>query len=158
MTGYGRAEYSDNGVSLVVEIKTVNNRNFDLNCKTPRAFIALEDSDFDYNLGIPVSEVPKIASAASMFNMMSMNFFTCYTVQFADGTDISASIDAIKENILARQWIMGAPEKLYIFTIPGNYVLVTWAAITYSEVFGRFAESIPDLIEEATLVVEHKIR
>ncbi|MBO5067457.1 MAG: YicC family protein [Clostridia bacterium] len=43
MTGYGRAEYSDNGVNLVVEIKTVNNRNFDLNCKTPRAFIALED-------------------------------------------------------------------------------------------------------------------
>ncbi len=43
MTGYGRAEYSDNGINLVVEIKTVNNRNFDLNCKTPRAFIALED-------------------------------------------------------------------------------------------------------------------
>lgn len=44
MTGYGRAEYADNGINLVVEIKTVNNRNFDLNCKTPRVFIALEDS------------------------------------------------------------------------------------------------------------------
>ena len=44
MTGYGRAEYADNGINLVVEIKTVNNRNFDLNCKTPRSFIALEDS------------------------------------------------------------------------------------------------------------------
>lgn len=44
MTGYGRAEYADNGINLVVEIKTVNNRNFDLNCKTPRAFIALEDA------------------------------------------------------------------------------------------------------------------
>ncbi len=43
MTGYGRAEYSENGINLTVEIKTVNNRNFDLNCKTPRAFIALED-------------------------------------------------------------------------------------------------------------------
>ena len=43
MTGYGRAEYSDNGINLVVELKTVNNRNFDFNCKTPRAFIALED-------------------------------------------------------------------------------------------------------------------
>ncbi len=43
MTGYGRAEYQENGVSLTVEIKTVNNRNFDLNLKTPRAFIALED-------------------------------------------------------------------------------------------------------------------
>ena len=43
MTGYGRADYSENGINLTVELKTVNNRNFDLNCKTPRAFIALED-------------------------------------------------------------------------------------------------------------------
>lgn len=43
MTGYGRAEYAENGVTLVVELKTVNNRNFDLNLKTPRAFVALED-------------------------------------------------------------------------------------------------------------------
>ena len=44
MTGYGRAEYNDGGINLTVEIKTVNNRNFDLNCKIPRAFIALEDT------------------------------------------------------------------------------------------------------------------
>ena len=44
MTGYGRAEYSENGINLIVELKTVNNRNFDLNCKTPRAFIAIEDA------------------------------------------------------------------------------------------------------------------
>ena len=44
MTGYGKAEYNDNGISLIVEIKTVNNRNFDLNCKMPRAFLALEDA------------------------------------------------------------------------------------------------------------------
>lgn len=43
MTGYGRAEYSDNGLNLIVELKTVNNRNFDLNCKMPRLFISLED-------------------------------------------------------------------------------------------------------------------
>ncbi|MBE5737349.1 MAG: YicC family protein [Clostridiales bacterium] len=44
MTGYGRADYSENGISLTVELKTVNNRNFDLNCKIPRAFIAFEDA------------------------------------------------------------------------------------------------------------------
>lgn len=44
MTGYGKAEYSENGINLVVEIKTVNNRNFDFNCKMPRAFIAFEDA------------------------------------------------------------------------------------------------------------------
>ena len=44
MTGYGKAEYSENGIDLTVEIKTVNNRNFDFNAKMPRAFICLEDA------------------------------------------------------------------------------------------------------------------
>ena len=44
MTGYGRADYSENGINLVVELRTVNNRNFDLNAKIPRAFISLEDT------------------------------------------------------------------------------------------------------------------
>ncbi len=44
MTGYGRSDYSENGINLIVELKTVNNRNFDLNCKIPRAFISLEDT------------------------------------------------------------------------------------------------------------------
>ena len=43
MTGYGRADYNENGLNLVVEIKTVNNRNLDLNCKMPRMFLSLED-------------------------------------------------------------------------------------------------------------------
>ncbi len=44
MTGYGRADYSVDGINLTVEIKTVNNRNFDFNAKMPRIFISLEDA------------------------------------------------------------------------------------------------------------------
>ncbi len=44
MTGYGKAEYSENGVIIVVEIKSVNNRIFDFNARMPRAFMAFEDS------------------------------------------------------------------------------------------------------------------
>lgn len=43
MTGYGRAEYFNDGINLVIELKTVNNRNFDLNIKSPRALIMYED-------------------------------------------------------------------------------------------------------------------
>lgn len=43
MTGYGKAEYAGSGVSLTVEVKSVNNRNFDFGAKTPRAFFAIED-------------------------------------------------------------------------------------------------------------------
>lgn len=43
MTGYGRAEKSENGIDITVELKSVNNRNFDFNAKMPRAFICVED-------------------------------------------------------------------------------------------------------------------
>lgn len=43
MTGYGRAEYSCDGFTLTIEMKSVNNRNFDFNCKCPRSFMAFED-------------------------------------------------------------------------------------------------------------------
>ena len=43
MTGYGKGEYVQDGITLVVEIKTVNNKNFDFNAKMPRSFFAFED-------------------------------------------------------------------------------------------------------------------
>jgi len=43
MTGYGKAEYVNEGMNITVEIRTVNNRNLDINTKIPRAFIGLED-------------------------------------------------------------------------------------------------------------------
>jgi len=43
MTGYGRAEYKENGIELIVEVKTVNNRYLDVNSKYPRSFSAFED-------------------------------------------------------------------------------------------------------------------
>lgn len=43
MTGYGRGEYKDGGIEIVVEIKTVNNRYLDMSIKTPRIFVAYED-------------------------------------------------------------------------------------------------------------------
>jgi len=43
MTGYGKAEYSEGGITLSVEIKTVNNRFLDIIPKYPRAFVSLDD-------------------------------------------------------------------------------------------------------------------
>lgn len=43
MTGYGRGEYKEGGIELIVEVKTVNNRYLDVSVKSPRVFIACED-------------------------------------------------------------------------------------------------------------------
>jgi len=42
MTGYGRGEASANDLSVVVELKSVNNRFRDINLRSPREYLALE--------------------------------------------------------------------------------------------------------------------
>lgn len=43
MTGFGRSEYSDEKRNVTVEIKTVNHRYFDVNCRVPRRYSFVED-------------------------------------------------------------------------------------------------------------------
>lgn len=43
MTGYGKAEYQGDNLSLTVELKTVNNRFLDIVSKYPRSFICFDD-------------------------------------------------------------------------------------------------------------------
>lgn len=42
MTGFGRAEYKEEGVKITVELKSVNHRYLDLNIRLPRKFNYLE--------------------------------------------------------------------------------------------------------------------
>ena len=133
-----------------------NINNFDTtSMEGPAAFIALADEDYDQNLGIPASEVAKIESAASMFNMMNTNVFNSFAVQFKAGTDVDASIEAIKANILSRQWICGSPEKLVIVKMPGDCIVVVWGAVQFGGIVDPYAASIPALVEGTTTVVEH---
>ena len=152
-TGYNAAQASDD-TKLWVGGGNIN--NFDtVNPEGPAAFVALTNEDYDQNLAVPASEVEKIESAASMFNLMNTNNFNCFTVQFKAGTDVDASIEAIKANILARQWICGSPEKLVITKMPGDCILVVWGAVSFGGIVDPFAASIPTLVEGATVAVEH---
>ncbi len=48
MTGYGRAQLSAEGYNITVELKSVNHRYFEFNCRTPRGFAFLEDKLKNY--------------------------------------------------------------------------------------------------------------
>ncbi len=43
MTGYGKAEYNKDGINLLIEIRTVNNRFLDIVPKYPRVFLKFDD-------------------------------------------------------------------------------------------------------------------
>ena len=135
-----------------------NINNFDTcNPEGPAAFVALDNEDYNQNLGIPAAEADKIASAASMFNMMNANTFNCFTVQLNDGVDADAFISTLKDNILARQWICGAPEKLVIAKAPGNCIIAVWGVVEFGGIVDPVAQSFATSVEGATIVVEQAI-
>ena len=43
MTGYGKAELEQGGYTVTVELKSVNHRYFEFNCRTPRGFGFIDD-------------------------------------------------------------------------------------------------------------------
>ena len=133
-----------------------NINNFDTcNPEGPAAFVALDNEDYNANLGIPAAEASKIASAASMFNMMNANTFNCFTVQLNDGVDADAFVSTLKDNILARQWICGAPEKLVIAKAPGNCIIAVWGVVEFGGIVDPVAQSFATSVEGAQIVVEH---
>ena len=135
-----------------------NINNFETtNMEGPAKFVPLANEDYDQNLGYPVAEVSKIVEAASMFNMMNANMFNCYTVQFAEGTDVNAVAEAIKTNVLARRWMCGAPEKVAIVKFPGDYLLVVWGVVQFGGIVDPFVASLSGIVEGVETLVEANI-
>ena len=133
-----------------------NVNNFETtNPEGPAAFVALDNEDYNQNLGFPAAEAGKIVSAASMFNMMNANTFNCFTIQLTEDTDVDATINTLKDNILARQWICGSPEKLVIAKAPGNYIIAVWGVVEFGGIVDPVAQSFATSVEGASIVVEH---
>ena len=83
----------------------------------------MDDADLlDSALGFPTAEAGKIDGAASLMHMMNLNTFTCGAFHAKDSGDVTALCAAVRENILARRWMCGFPEKLVIVTV-GDYIV-----------------------------------
>ena len=127
------------------------------NPEGPAEFVALADTDYNDNLGVAVEDVAKIDGAASMHNMMNANMFTSYALHVKADADIDALAESIKANVLARHWDCGRPEKLVIAKAPGNYLIVTWGAVSFGGVVDPYTESFATLVPGSTIVVNESI-
>ena len=84
---------------------------------------SVDDADMlDATLGFPAASAGKIDDAASLMHMMNGNTFTCGAFRAADAGDAAELSEAIKDNVMHRQWMCGFPEKLVIVTVD-NYVV-----------------------------------
>jgi hypothetical protein len=120
----------------------------------PGKFDATNTEELDVTLGFPTDYVDKIDDAASLMHMMNANTFTSGVYHVTNADDVSAVCDALKENIMNRQWMCGFPETLIIVTVDDNYVI---SAFGNGQIIETFKNKISGVYDNATVVYEESL-
>ena len=120
----------------------------------PGEFDATNAEALDSMLGFPQDKVEAIDAAASFMHMMNANTFTSGVYHVTNADDVSAVCDALKENIMNRQWMCGFPETLIIVTVDDNYVI---SAFGNGQIIETFKNKISGVYDNATVVYEESL-
>ena len=105
------------------------------------------------SLGFPADEAGKIDGAASLVHMMNLNTFTCGAFHVKNSGDVTALSAALRENILARHWMCGIPDKLVIATV-GDYIVSVYGN---EELVDTFAAKLAAAYPNAKTVSDEPI-
>lgn len=112
---------------------------------------SIEDGDaIDAALGFPASSLDKIDGAASLVHMMNANTFTCGAFRVKDKKDISPLASNIKDNIMARQWMCGFPDKLVIASVD-SYIVSFFGN---EEIINQFKDKLTEAYASASVISE----
>lgn len=101
----------------------------------PGKFDISKTEELDTALGLPQSQTANIDDAASMVHMMNANIFTGAAYRLKDSAKINDFADAVKANILAKQWICGQPDTLIIINVDGKYVITAYGEAEIMQTF-----------------------
>jgi len=114
----------------------------------------IEDADLvDNALGYPAASIDKIDGAASLVHMMNANTFTCGVYHVKESADVTTVAEAIKENIMARQWMCGFPDKLIVANI-GDYVVAFFGE---NDIVDTFKNKLTESYPSTTIISEDPI-
>ena len=100
----------------------------------PGKFDVSDAEALDFELGFPKANASEIDDAASLMHMLNQNNFSCGVYHIKGSGNAEALAGKIKENILARQWLCGFPEKLVILTV-GDYIVSVFGARELTNTF-----------------------
>ena len=153
-TGTSAANVQDNGPKSALEILETVWKKYSADDKfaamggseknmkeeAPGEFDLGDSEALDFELGFPKAEVGKLDDAASLLHMLNQNTFTCGVYHVKNSADIEALAAKIKDNILARNWMCGFPEKLVIMTV-GDYIVSVFGA---AELISTFTAKLTD--------------
>ena len=100
----------------------------------PGKFDVSDAEALDFELGFPKAQASEIDDAASLMHMLNQNNFSCGVYHVKSSGNAETLAGKIKENILARQWLCGFPEKLVILNI-GDYIVSVFGAAELTNTF-----------------------
>ncbi len=120
----------------------------------PGEFDVTNTEELNATLGFPTDYADKIDEAASLMHMMNANTFTGGAYHVTNAEDVSAVCDALKENIMNRQWMCGFPETLIIVTVDDNYVV---SAFGNGEIIEYFKNKLTGTFANVTVVYEESL-
>ena len=100
----------------------------------PGKFDVSDAEALDLELGFPKAQATEIDDAASLMHMLNQNNFSCGVYHVKSSGNAETLAGKIKENILARQWLCGFPEKLVILNI-GDYIVSVFGAAELTNTF-----------------------
>lgn len=119
----------------------------------PGTFSTADKSELDRVLGFPEANADCIINAASLSHMMNSNTFTAGAFYVKEDTDIEAVTKAISENIAARQWMCGFPDK-YVVITTGNTIVVAFGKEGNID---KFRDTVTAEYESAKVVYDEPI-
>ena len=120
----------------------------------PGKYDVSKAEEMDSVLGLPQSSVAMIDDAASMMHMMNANTFTCGAYHLTDASKQQAFADALKENIMNRQWMCGFPDTLLIASVGDEYVV---SAFGNAEIMETFKTKLTAQYEAAEVMYEESL-
>ena len=124
-----------------------------MNWEGPGKFNVEATEELDATLGLPADLAGQIDDAASMMHAMMANNFTAGVYHLTDASKMDDFTSALKDSLLAKQWLCGSPEKVIIITV-GDYAV---SAYGLNDVIETFKTKLTAEYPTAAVVCEESI-
>lgn len=101
----------------------------------PGKYDVTKTDDMDAVLGLPKASADLIDDAASIVHMMNANTFTAGAFHLTDAAKQQTLADALKDNIVGRQWVCGFPDTLIVVSVGNEYIVSAFGNADNIEIF-----------------------
>lgn len=120
----------------------------------PGAVDVSDGETLDALLGFPADSAGLIDDGASMMHMMNQNTFTAGVYHVTNADDVQTVADAVKENIMNRQWMCGFPDDLVVYSVGTSYVAVVFGA---EDVVDNFEDALEEVYASTKILYEEDL-